>query len=49
MLGIAEHSLECVLAREQFNTCLSLARTEMKMGLVLWNRLVWIEGFIHID
>jgi hypothetical protein len=24
-------------------------RAEMKMGLVLWNRLVQVEAFIHID
>ena len=49
MLGISEHQLECVLAWEQFNTRLSLARAEMKMGLVLWNRLVWVKWLIYVD
>ena len=44
MLGVAEHKLKCVLARRQFNTCLGLPRPEMKMVLVLRNRIIWIES-----
>ena len=49
MLGIAQHQLECVLAWRQFNTCLSLACTKMKVSFILWDRLVWVEGFIYIN
>ena len=49
MLGITEHQLQRVLARWQFNTCLSLPRAEVKMGLVLWDRLVWVKRFVYVD
>src|SRR6202022_824562 len=49
MLGIAQHQLESVLAGRQLDARLGLACSEMKMGLVLWNRLVGIEWFIHIN
>src|ERR1700682_4164826 len=49
MLGIAQHQLESVLAGRQLDTRLGLACSEMKMGLVLWDRLVGIEWFIHIN
>src|ERR1700693_2959978 len=49
MLGIAQHQLERVFAGWQLDTCLGLTRSEMKMGLVLRDRLVWIEWFIHIN
>ena len=49
MLGIAEHQLQRVLAGRQFNTCFSLPGTEMKMCLVLWDRLVWVDRFIYVD
>ena len=49
VLGIAEHQLQRVLAGWQFNTCLSLPGAEMKMCLVLWDRLVWVERFIYVD
>src|SRR5690242_17316306 len=49
MLGVPQHQLESVLAGRQLDPCLGLTRSEMKMGLVLWDRLVGIERFIHID
>ena len=49
MLSIAQHQLESVFAGRQLDTCLGLTRSEMKMGLVLWDRLVEIEWFIHIN
>ena len=49
MLGIAQHQLESVFAGRQLDTCLGLTRSEMKMGLVLWDRFVEIERFIHIN
>ena len=49
MLGITEHQLQRVLAGRQFNTCLSLPRAEVKMCLVLWDRLVWVKWFIYVD
>ena len=49
MLRIAQHQLQCVLAGRQFDTGLGLARAEMNMVLVLWNRLVRIQRFVHID
>ena len=48
MLSIAQHELESVFAGRQLDTCLGLTRSEMKMGLVLWDRLVGIEWFIHV-
>jgi len=38
-----------VLAGRQLDTRLGLTRSEMKMGLVLWDRFVEIERFIHIN
>src|ERR1019366_7322942 len=49
MLSIAQHQLESVFAGRQLDTCLGLTRSEMKMGLVLWDRLVEIERFIYIN
>ena len=49
MLGVAKDKLQCVLARRQFNACLGLPRPEMKMVLVLRNRIIWIERFVHVD
>ena len=49
MLGIAQHQLERVFSGRQLDTCLGLTRSEMKMGLVLWDRFVEIERFIHIN
>jgi len=49
MLGIAQHELERMFARQQLKACLGLPCAEMKMALVLWDRLVGIEWFVHID
>ena len=49
MLSIAQYQLKSVFAGWQLDTCLGLTRSEMKMGLVLRDRLVWIEWFIHIN
>src|ERR1700688_2673091 len=49
VFGVPEHKLKCVLARSQFNVRLSLAGAEMKMSLVLWDRLVRIERFVHVN
>src|SRR5271166_525022 len=49
MLGIAEHQLQRVLSGRQFNTCLSLPRAEVKMFLVLWDRLVRVKWFVYVD
>src|SRR3984893_9121701 len=48
MLSIAQHELESVLAGRQLDPCLGLTRSEMKMGLVLWDRLGGVEGVRHI-
>ena len=49
MRPVPQHQLECMLARWQFNKRLSLTSAEMKMSLVLWDRLVRVEGVIHVD
>src|ERR1700688_1230169 len=49
VFGVPEHKLKCVLARSQFNVRLSLAGAEMKMSLVLWDRLARIERFVHVN
>src|SRR6266566_8657105 len=49
MPGIAQHQLERVLAGRPLDPCLGLACSEMKMGLVLWDRFVGIEWFVHIN
>ena len=49
MLGVAQNQLERVLAGRQLDTCLGLACSEMKMGLVLWDRFVRIEWFVHVN
>ena len=49
MFGTTQHKLECVLARRQFNTRLCLARTEVKMVLILRNGIVGVQRFIHVD
>jgi hypothetical protein len=43
VFGVPQHKLKCVLARSQFNVCFGLAGAEMKMSLVLRDRLVCIE------
>ncbi len=42
MTGIAEHELERMFAGGQFDTCLGLTRSKMKMGFILRNRFVGI-------
>ncbi len=49
MIGVAKHELKRVFARRQFDTSLGLPRSEMKMRLVLGNRLIGIERFAYID
>src|SRR5208283_5370226 len=49
VLGVTEHQLQRVLAGWQFNKRLSLSGAEMKMSLVLWDRLVWVNWFIYVD
>ena len=49
VLGIAQHQLKRMLARRQFDTGFGLARAEMKMVLVLRDRLVRFERFIPIN
>ena len=49
MLSIPQHQLESVFAGRQVYTPLGLTGSEMKMGLVLCNRLVGVEWFIHVD
>src|SRR5262249_30050592 len=49
VLGIAQYKLKCVLPRREFNAGLRLPSPEMKVVLVLWNRLVRIDWLIHID
>src|SRR6266702_5626720 len=46
MLRVAQHELEGVLAGRQIEACLGLTRSEMKMALVLCDRLVGIEWFV---
>ena len=38
-----------MFTRRQFNKRLSLSGTEMKMCLVLWDRLIRVQWFIRID
>ena len=49
MRPVPQHQLECMLARWQFNNPLSLTSAEMKMSLILWDWLVWVEGVICVD
>src|SRR3979490_935251 len=38
-----------MFAGRQLDTCLGLARAKMKMRLVLCNRFVGVEWFVHIN
>src|ERR1700722_2861305 len=38
-----------MLPRWQFNACLGLACTKMKVIFILRDRLVWVESFVHVD
>ena len=49
MLGITEDQLKSMLAGLKLQTSLGLTRPEMKMILVLRDRLVHIERFIHVN
>jgi len=49
MRPVAQHQLERVLSRRQFNKRLSLSGTEMKMILVLWDRFIRVQCLIYID
>ena len=49
MLGIAEHELKSMFSGWKLDTRLGLARAKMKMRLVLINRFVGVEWFIHIN
>ena len=49
VFGVAQHELKGMFAGWKFEARLRLARPEMEMRLVLWNWLVGIERFIHID
>ena len=40
---VAQHQLERVFSRRQFNTRLGLSGAEMKMFLVLWDRFIRIQ------
>ena len=43
MQPVAQHQLERVFSRRQFNTRLGLSGAEMKMFLVLWDRFIRIQ------
>src|SRR5258706_14249301 len=49
MVGVTQHQLQGVFAGWKFDTSLGLARSIVKMRLVLWNRLVGVERFIHVN
>src|ERR1700730_17187174 len=49
MSGVAQDQLQGMLAGWKFNSGLGLARSEVKMRLVLWNRLIGLDWLIHID
>ena len=49
MFGIAEHQLKRMAPRRQFNARLRLARAEMKVLFVGWDRLIRVKGFITVD
>ena len=49
MTGIAQHELERMLAGRQFDTCLGLTRSKMKMGFILRDRFVGIERFVDVN
>src|SRR5262245_25512351 len=49
MLGIAEHQLQRMAARREFNAPLSLACAEMKVLFVGWDRLIRIKRFITVN
>ena len=48
MIGVAQHQLQRVFARRQFDACFCLARAEVQMGFIRSNRLVGIERFADI-
>ena len=49
MTGVAQHELKCMFSGWKFDARFGLARSKMKMCLVLRNRFVGIERFIHIN
>jgi len=49
MLGVAQHELKSMFSGWKFDTRLGLARAEMKMRLVLCNRFIGVEWFVHIN
>src|SRR5262249_48081922 len=49
VLGIAQHQLQRVLSWRQLDACFSLACSEVKMALVLRDRLVGIERIVQVD
>ena len=49
MIGVTQHQLQGMLAGWKFDTRLGLARSIVKMRLVLWNRFVGVERFIHVN
>src|SRR5260370_38155703 len=49
MIGVTQHQLQGVFAGWKFDTSLGLARSIVKMRLVLWNRLVGVERVIYVN
>ena len=49
MIGVTQHQLQGMLAGWKFDARLSLTGSKMEVRLVLRNRFVGIEWFIHID
>ena len=49
MLGVSQNELKCVFAGREFDACFRLTSSKMEVRLILWNWLIGIEGFIHID
>ena len=49
MIGVTQHQLQGMLAGWKFDARLSLTGSKMEVRLVLRNRFVGLERFIHIN
>lgn len=49
MIGVTQHQLQRVFPGWQFNYRLGFALAEMNVPLIAGDRLMGIEGVIHVD
>ena len=49
VLGVSEHQLQCVVAGRELDAGLGLARAEMQVILIPWDRLFDVERLVNIN